>query len=173
MNYNQQIINELDIKDELTCFKCNNIIKNPLQCLNCQNIFCKKCNFNNNKKCCEYPIIKKCKFLKNFLENLYKIKISKKITENSNIFIYDDLIKQLKTKITEQNQENSKLLQIKSDSISNKNFLESKINFINQFKDINKQEIKKNLKELTESNKILKKKLEYLNNENKNYLYNF
>ena len=174
MKIYQELINELDIKNELTCFKCNNLVKHPFECFNCQKIFCKNC-YNIKKNCCENPFIKQCKFLKNFIENLHKIKKPKEKNLNkNNINVnYDDLINEINVKIQKQENEKKKLNEIYENLKENENILELKINSLdkNDYYD-NKNDIKQIIKEYELKNKILQDKIELLKKENENYFYN-
>ena len=174
MKIYQELINELDIKNELTCFKCNNLVKHPFECFNCQKILCKKC-INIKQKCCDNPLIKKCKFLQNFIENLHKIKKPKEKNLNkNNINVnYDDLIKEINVKIQKQENEKIKLNEIYENLKENENILVLKIKSLdkNDYYD-NKNDIKQIIKEYELKNKMLQNKIELLKKENENYFYN-
>ena len=174
MNFYQELIDELDIKNELTCFQCKNLVKNPLQCFNCQKISCKKCH---KKKCCETPLLKKSLFLNNFIENLHKIKKTKENHENSNknniIINYDNLINEINDKTNEIQNKNKKLTEIDENLKEKINDLQSKVDSFNKKNIYDKNDIKKILKEYETKNKILQNKLELLKIDNENYLENF
>ena len=124
MNFYQELIDELGIKNELTCFQCNNLVKNPMQCFNCQKISCKKCH---KKKCCENPLLKKCLFLKNMIENLHKIKKPKEENSNNININYDDLINEINDKTNEIQNKNKKLTEIDENLKEKINDLQSKV----------------------------------------------
>ena len=172
MNFYQELIDELGIKNELTCFQCNNLVKNPMQCFNCQKISCKKCH---KKKCCENPLLKKCLFLKNMIENLHKIKKPKEENSNKNNIIinYDNLINEINDKTNEIQNKNKKLTEIDENLKEKINDLQSKVDSFNKKNIYDKNDIKKILKEYETKNKILQNKLELLKIDNENYLENF
>ena len=172
MNFYQELIDELGIKNELTCFQCNNLVKNPMQCFNCQKISCKKCH---KKKCCENPFLKKCLFLKNMIENLHKIKKPKEENSNNININYDNLINEINYKTNEIQKKKKKLTEIDENLKEKINDLQSKVDSFNKKNIYDKNDIKKMLKEYESKNKISQIKFDLLKNENENenYLYNF